>query len=523
MMEKRDVLIALRKQHSIRKISRDLHVHRTIIRTIYAAAAKRGWLNPTSQMPEDCEIAKIDTGTLCVKSMHKLDPYAEKIKEWYAEGVNAVVIQRFLQDHYQCECKIGAIRRYIKKTCPNLPDPVMVRNTKPGEVMDVDFGFLGKLWDEVRQKFRKVWVFSGRLRHSRKAYRKLVWEQDVYTFLFCHILAFECFGGVPEIVCLDNLKAGVIKSCIDNDMLNRSYKELAEYYNFMVSPCLPRTPEHKGGVENDIKYIKGNFWPQIREKKKTDLRITLEQGQEEIEEWNQAIADIRKVNGVGRSPRDIFCTEEKNALKKLPSFRFEPTKWLECIVRREWWIICEGSRYSVPYQLIGKTVQVRVTSQFVKVFFEHEEITNHPKATVKGSYIRNPKHAPPFKEEVLTCNRPGLLLLAADIGKNTKAFCEKMLSEICVDKLRPARNLLSLAEKYSENRLEMACERALMYNTIQYASVKNILDKGLDKEPIDIQVQPLPINGFKFARNPLDYQCSNAVSETAERKELCYG
>ena len=138
--------------------------------------------------------------------------------------------------------------------------------------MDVDFGFLGELWDDSRQKFRKAWVFSGRLRHSRKAYRRLVWEQDVNTFLLCHILAFERFGGVPEIVCLDNLKAGVIKSCIDNDMLNRSYKELAEHYDFMISPCLPRTPEHKGGVENDIKYIKGNFWPQIREKKKNMLQ-----------------------------------------------------------------------------------------------------------------------------------------------------------------------------------------------------------------------------------------------------------
>lgn len=524
MTEKRDILLALRKQHSIRKVSRELRVHRPIVRSIHATAAKRGWLNPSSEMPEDHEIAEMDTATLWMQPTHPLDAFADKIKEWHAEGTSAVVIQRFLGE--QSKCKIGALRRYIRKICPPLPDPVMVRSTKPGEVMEVDFGFLGQLWDDSREKFRKVWVFSARLRYSRKAYRRLVWEQTVEVFLFCHILAFEHFEGVPEIVCLDNLKAGVIKSCVDNDMLNRSYKELAEYYDFMISPCLPRTPQHKGGVESDIKYIKGNFWPQIREKKKTHPRLTLKQGQEDIEEWNANIADLRKVHGIGRSPAEMFLAEEKMQLKKLHEHRFEPTKWLECVVRREWWIICEGSRYSVPYKLIGKTVQVRVTSQFVKVFFEHQEVANHPKVDVKGSYQRNSNHAPPFKEEVLTCNRLGLLEMAAEIGRYTHSFCEKMLSNRCIDKLRPTRSLLSLVEKYGKDRLEGACERALSYDAIQYASVKNILEKGLDKEPVTAQITPLPVNGFKYARNPLDYrldELSPASPLTSATKEHCHG
>jgi transposase len=522
MIEKREILLALRRQDSIRKIHRNLHVHRRIIRVIHDAAAKKGWLNPLSEMPGDYEIAQLGTGASSSKPAHQLDPYVEKIKEWHAEGTNAVVIHRFLKAQYQSGCKIGALRRYIRKVCPDLPDPVMVRNTTPGEVMDVDFGFLGRLWDPLEQKFKKVWVFSGRLRHSRKAYRRLVWEQDVVTFLFCHVLAFECFGGVPLIVCLDNLKAGVIKSCIDNNMLNRSYKELAEYYGFMISPCLPRTPEHKGGVENDIKYIKGNFWPEIRELLKSCPHTTLHQAQEKLDAWDLNVACQRKINGLGRSPNDIFISEEKGALKELPFFRFEPTEWLECIVRREWWIVFEGSRYSVPYRLIGKTVQVRVTSQFVKVFFEHQEVAYHPLASVKGSYLRNPNHAPPFKEEVLMCNRQGLLMMAMDIGKQTHAFCGKMFSDKCVDKLKPVRCLLKLADEYGKNRLEKACERAIIFDIIQYSSVKNILEKELDKEPIHLQTTPPPPKGFKYARNLSDYQ-RDVSSDERDDLEVCYG
>jgi transposase len=270
VVEKREILLHLRKGLSIRKISRSLKVHRDVIRHVQRTAAEHGWIDPSSQIPDNSEIERV----ICPKpnvGSNQLNFYAEKIKQWHTEGVNAVVIQRFLKEQYQCVCEISTLRRHIRRICPNLPDSVMVRQTKPGEVMDVDFGFLGKLWDESQNKLRQVWVFSGRLRHSRKAYRKLVWNQKVETFIKCHIFAFEHFGGVPEIVCLDNLKAGVIKSTIDNDMLNLSYRDLAEYYAFMISPCLPRTPEHKGGVENDVKYIKNNFWPQIREN--TDLHV----------------------------------------------------------------------------------------------------------------------------------------------------------------------------------------------------------------------------------------------------------
>ena len=241
MIEKRDILIRLRNKYSIRKISDDLNIHRRIVRKMRTAAIKKDWLNPNIDMPSDYEIAQIGIEQIG-RLPHQLDAHIETIKQWRDEGMSAMVIQRLLREIHHCCCGIGALRRYIRKICPKLPDPVMVRSTVAGDVMEVDFGFLGYLWDESLAKPRKAWVFSARLRHSRKAYREIVWKQDVTTFLMCHIHSFEHFGGVAGRIVLDNLKAGVIKSCIDNDMLNRSYKELAEYYGFMISPCLPRTP-----------------------------------------------------------------------------------------------------------------------------------------------------------------------------------------------------------------------------------------------------------------------------------------
>jgi len=76
------------------------------------------------------------------------------------------------------------------------------------------------------------------------------------TFFFCHIHAFEYFGGVPRKVTPDNLKAAIIRASFVDPLVNRSYRNLAENYGFMISPCVPYSPRHKGGVENDVKYVK---------------------------------------------------------------------------------------------------------------------------------------------------------------------------------------------------------------------------------------------------------------------------
>jgi arginine/lysine/ornithine decarboxylase len=160
--------------------------------------------------------------------------------------------------------------------------------------------------------------------------------------------------------------------------------------------------------------------------------------------------------------------------------------------------------------MIGQTVQCRVIHQFVEVYFDHQMIAKHPKALCKGDYKRNADHAPPFKEAVLNCSREGLLINAQEIGDEVYKFCEKILSECYVDKLRPVRKILSLALSYEAGRLNKACKRALHYKTFSYRSIKDILEKGLDLEP----VQPSPAaekTNFRFARDPQQYKRENQI------------
>ena len=77
-------------------------------------------------------------------------------------------------------------------------------------------------------------------------HRSVVFNQKQQTFFACHIHAFESFGGVSDKVTPDNLKAAIIVASFEDPLVNRAYRELAEHYGFLISPCLPGRPEPQG-------------------------------------------------------------------------------------------------------------------------------------------------------------------------------------------------------------------------------------------------------------------------------------
>jgi len=401
----------------------------------------------------------------------------------------------------------------------------MIRDTLPGKVMEVDFGYLGKIWDLELGRERKAWVFSGRLRHSRRAWREIVFDQTQETFYRCHERAFDYFGGVPEEVVPDNLKAAVIADAWESPIYNRAYRSFALHNGFRICPCLPETPEHKGGVERDIQYIKKNFWPIFRMRQKDRGRAIpwKDDAQPALEVWSDEVADNRKLYGFMATPRELF-EEEVGLLKPAPDQRWEQEKWYNYErVGADWRIRLDYAWYSVPHQLIDQSVLACATETLVRIFHKGELVATHERAKVVGSYCRNPDHAPPIKERVMNRTQESLMEEAALMGKSTAAVAKKIFGVKEVDGKRPVCRLLGLANKYSPKDLEAACKRAIEFETPEYGSVKNILKKNLHRSappsahPVEQKEAPepvpskTPIGPFRFAR-PLGFFSGKAIS-----------
>lgn len=518
MLDIREVIHRLREGHSDRRIGREINVDRSIIKKIRTLSILHQWLDTLLAMPTDEEISRLWNLTSKAQKPHPLDIHYDHLEQWRKEGYSAVVIHQLLKDKSSCDAQ--SIRRYLNKHFPKQVDPVMVRNTISGQDLDIDFGYLGKFLDD-EGVIRKAWVFSFRLRHSRRTYREVVLDQSSKTFLLAHIRAFEWFGGVPKNVILDNCKAAITQCTVDNDMIRRSYQELAEHYGFIISPCLPRTPEHKGGVEGDVKYTKSNFLPYFlaRQKEKNVAMPKLRELIEALVRWGCEVADTHIIHGVGRSPLEIFKSEEEKVLRPLPKSRWELTSWSQSTVRRDWRIMFDCSYYAVPYELIGELVQVCATTSLVRIFYNHKEVAYHERSQKKWEFKRKAEYAPPIHEAVLQCSREGLLSLAETVGPLTYQVVHEILSHPTIDKLRPVRHLLNLANKYSKERLEMACQRACIYTMFSYESIKNILANNLDQQPVDSSIESkiIQMPSFRFARNPADYK-SSATFEPQTKK-----
>ena len=504
MIELQEILQRLRVGQSIKAIKRELGKHKTVIRRVKRVAEQEGWLAPQVPLPSEHEIQQAyEVGQAEENgSPHPLDGYREQIKQWLAEEDSFVVIHRLLSE-LGIKYSETTVRRYIHRCLLSEKKPTARRETKPGEVMEVDFGYLGICWDATSRSRRRTWFFSGRLRHSRRAYREVVFDQKQQTFFDCHIHAFEFFGGVSEKVTPDNLKAAIIEASFNEPLVNRAYRKLAEHYAFMISPCLPYTPEHKGGVESDVKYVKRNFWPIFREHQKQRGREIPDAADlvECLERWNTEEYDVHVIQKVGRTPIEIFMQEERSKLKDLPPYRWDPVICKEATVGDDWRIQFDKAFYTVPYLLIGARVLVLADSKTVRIYCDLQEITNHPRASRAWEVKKRPEHSPPHIEEYLNVSTAGLCQWAQRLGPSVAMVVEAIFSDKAVDGIRPVRGLIGLARNFTVTRLEAACARAVQYGTPTYRSVKEILQHHLDELPLE---QPAEQStgqlDFRFAR-----------------------
>jgi transposase len=239
-----------RLKTSAREVCRLLAMGRTTEWHYRQALTKAGLLvgDPTD-LPA-VEVIKAAAKHAAVKAIAQqeistVEPWRAHIEPMVKRGAKPRAIRDCLRlSHPEFTCSESAVKRFVARLQREVgitaDDVVIPVETGPGEVAQVDFGYVGKVYDQSAGVRRKTWAFVMTLGFSRRMFVHFVHDQRIETWLYCHILAFEHFGGVPAVVVPDNLKAAVVRCAfaVDGDStLNRSYLELARYYGFLVDPA----------------------------------------------------------------------------------------------------------------------------------------------------------------------------------------------------------------------------------------------------------------------------------------------
>ena len=157
IVELRDIVQRLRLGHSVKAIHRETGRHRTLIRAMRDLAARQDWLTTLKELPSEGEIGRLyqEVCTVSRQQPHPLELYEAQIKGWLESKYSFQVIHRLLAAQ-GVRVSESTVRRWIHCHFPNLPSPVIRRATIAGEVMEVDFGYLGSYWHPQSSKQRKV-------------------------------------------------------------------------------------------------------------------------------------------------------------------------------------------------------------------------------------------------------------------------------------------------------------------------------------------------------------------------------
>jgi transposase len=354
---------------------------------------------------------------------------------------------------------------------------------RPGEQTEVDWaGTPSYVTDRGTGEQIPAFIFVGVLSFSLYAYAEAFFNENMESWISAHINMWKHFGGVSTITVPDNLKTGVTKVDWYTPEINRTYHEMAEHYDTAIIPARVRHPKDKPAAEGSVKYVTTWITAAIRNSKFFSLEELNRAIRKKLDELNAA--PFQKKQG---SRSEMFFLQEKSYLHSLPATHYELAEWKKATVHPDYHITVDYMHYSVPYEYIGKTLDVRICKNVIEVFFgelrvcSHRRLYGHPNQydTVTG-------HMPKEHQEYLAWNGDRFISWAKKIGPHTCATVSCILDAARIEQqaYRSCMGLLKLSDKYGMIRLEIACKRALSFTPRPtYKIVKNILVTGQDKLP----------------------------------------
>jgi len=237
-MDIREILRRVRTGQSDNAIHKDMGVNR---RTV---AKYRHWAEEEGLLEGDLP----DLGSLHQRlektmpegpppqNISTVEPYRELVIKLRKQKVEIAAIHQRLQER-GFRGSYMAVYRFVRRMEPQTPEATVRVERPPGEEVQVDFGYAGKMLDEAGN-LRKSWCFVMTLCWSRHQYVEFVFDQKVATWLSCHRHAFEFCGGVPQKVVIDNLKTAILKAVIDDPQVHIVIVSVLNTTDFSLIPIV---------------------------------------------------------------------------------------------------------------------------------------------------------------------------------------------------------------------------------------------------------------------------------------------
>lgn len=438
---------------------------------------------------------------VCVKKDYPDVNFEEIHQELRKKGVTLHLLFEEYQakhpDGYQRSQFYHHYRQWKKKL-----NPSMRQSHKAGEKLFVDYaGQTIAVYNPKNGQVRHAQIFVAVLGCSNYTYAEATFSQSLPDWINSHIRAFEFFGGVPQVVVPDNLKSAVSKTCLYEPDINPTYHELAVHYATVIMPARVRRPKDKAKAEVGVQIVERWILAALRNRQFFSL-----------EELNRAISKLlvglnqRAFKKLPGNRQQWFESLESPQLSPLPQRRFPFAQWKKARVNIDYHVELNRHYYSVPCQLLKEEVSVRYCSESVEIFHGGKRVASHLRDDSPGQHSTQAEHMPKSHREYMDWPPSRIIKWAADVGENTKQLVQGIIDskKYPPQGYRSSLGIMRLSKLYPNNRLEAACEKALLLGAYSYGRVRSILEKGLDN--IVLETSPTPGIDHENIRGKSYYQ-----------------
>jgi transposase len=510
----------LERGWSYRRIARELGVHRETVSRYdvirQGRSSKPAIVPPGSESSEAPKPAISTAGSSAEAIVFRpvtprtsgrrsqCEPFEPAIKTKLEQGLSAQRIWQDLIADHGFTGSYSSVKRYVRRLGAVAPLPFRRMECTPGHEAQVDFGSGAWIIEDGRK--RHPHVLRVTLSYCRKSYSESVFRQTTENFIRCLENAFRAFGGVPETLVIDNLKAAVKNPDWFDPDLNPKIISFARHYGIVILPTKPYTPRHKGKIESGIKYVKNNAL-------KGRVFESLQAQNCFLADWERNIADTRIHGTTKKQVRKVFEAVERPALRPLPLEPFPFYHEGRRKVHRDAHVEVAKAYYSVPPEYLGREVWVRWDSRLVRIYnHRFEQITVHGRARA-GRFHTKRSHISSKKISAVERGVDYLMGKAVQIGPEAGRWAEAMIGARGLEGVRVLQGFLHLSRRFPASVINHASEVAAQGNLFRLRPLRELC-KRLNQEDTNTFTSTHPI-----IRPLSEYQDLFHVSSTKENEE----
>lgn len=381
-------------------------------------------------------------------------------------------------------------------------DLSMRQTHKAGDKIFVDYaGQTMPVIDPQTGEIRDAQIFVAVLGASNYSYCEATWTQTLPDWIGSHVRAFKFFGGVSRIVVPDNLKSGIKSAFYYDPEINPTYQRLAEHFHTAIVPARVYKPRDKAKVEKGVQVVERWILACLRNRRFFSLPELNEAISELLDRLNQR--PFKKIQG---SRKSLFDSLDKPALNPLPQHPFEYAEWTKARVNIDYHVELGSHYYSVPYQFVREAVWILASKSTVEIYHKGKRIAVHPRSQMKGKPTTLPEHMPSTHRFYAEWTPARMINWAQTLGNFVAQVVEKIMEskDHPEQGFRASLGVMRMGERFGKERLQAACQRALILGFPTYRSIRSILETGQDQRPLPEKMNESPVQKHFNLRGP-DY------------------